>query len=195
MILSQRIRQAREDNNMTLDRLGELVGKTGPTIHKYESGDIKNIKPDLIEQIAEVLLVSPAYLMGWTDIKVRGFFPTPVYSVELNTDADGNAQLPRLKTIIPVEQEAFMCVMPDQSMAPLIPKNAEVVINIVDEIVPGDIVGIQKTPSSYPSLRRLEEFRDMTILRPFNPDYDIEIVEEDSDITIIGKAISVTVNL
>lgn len=35
MKLSQRIREVREERGLTVEQLGELVGKTGPMIHKY----------------------------------------------------------------------------------------------------------------------------------------------------------------
>ena len=47
--------------------LGNKIGKTEATVQRYESGEIKNLKNDIIEAIADALDVSPAYLMGWDD--------------------------------------------------------------------------------------------------------------------------------
>lgn len=126
---------------------------------------------------------------------MRGFFPTPTYGIEINNEANNKNKFKRLKMRIPDKQEVFLVSMPDQSMAPLIVEKAEVVINTDDEIIHGDIVCIQENRTSYPNIRKIEDIGNKTILRPINPDYSIDIIDEDSNITIIGKVISFTVNL
>lgn len=69
MSFSDRMKKAREIRGITLKELGKSIGKTEATVQRYESGEIKNLKNDIIEQIARVLDVSPAYLMGWSDEK------------------------------------------------------------------------------------------------------------------------------
>ena len=67
MSFAKRMKKARENKGMTLHELGEKIGRTEATVQRYESGNIKNLKSDVIEQIAFHLDVNPAYLMGWID--------------------------------------------------------------------------------------------------------------------------------
>nr|DAD85668.1 MAG TPA: helix-turn-helix domain protein [Siphoviridae sp. ctP6113] len=60
-----RIKAAREAAGLTQEELGTLCGTTKQTIFKYENNIVTNIPTDRMEKIAEVLNVTPAYLMGW----------------------------------------------------------------------------------------------------------------------------------
>lgn len=60
-----RIRAAREAKDLTQEELGTLCGTTKQTIFKYENNIVTNIPTDRLEKLAEVLAVTPAYLMGW----------------------------------------------------------------------------------------------------------------------------------
>lgn len=65
MTFSKRLKESRKSKGLTLSELGEKINKTEATIQRYESGNIKNLKNDTIEELALALNVSPAYLMGW----------------------------------------------------------------------------------------------------------------------------------
>lgn len=65
MDIGNRLRIARQRRNLTLAFVGQVLGKTEATVQRYESGNIKNLKLDTIEQLAMLYDVPPAYLMGW----------------------------------------------------------------------------------------------------------------------------------
>ena len=65
MTVGQRIKQRRKDMGMSADELGKRIGKNRATIFRYENGDIENLPVDVLKPIAEVLLTTPQYLMGW----------------------------------------------------------------------------------------------------------------------------------
>lgn len=67
MTIGQRIKYCREQKGLTQTELAERTGTTKQNIYKYENGIITNIPSDRIQLIADVLDVSPAYLMGWDD--------------------------------------------------------------------------------------------------------------------------------
>ncbi|GAA6817921.1 helix-turn-helix transcriptional regulator [Helicobacter pylori] len=71
MSFSKRMKQSREKQGITLAELGKRIGKTEATVQRYESGNIKNLKNDTIENIANALNVNPAYLMGWYDEQLQ----------------------------------------------------------------------------------------------------------------------------
>ena len=50
---------------MTLEEVARRIGCSRQTMSRYENGIIGNIPSDKIEAIADVLLTTPASLMGW----------------------------------------------------------------------------------------------------------------------------------
>ena len=69
MTLYERIRELRIEQDMTQDDLAHAMGyKDRSMITKIESGKV-DISQKKVIAFAKVLNTSPAYLMGWTDIK------------------------------------------------------------------------------------------------------------------------------
>ncbi|MCQ2009222.1 helix-turn-helix domain-containing protein [Sporolactobacillus sp. STSJ-5] len=69
MTISERIKEMRLKRDLTQKQLGDIIKKSEATVNRYESGNIKNLKNDTILEIAQALRCSPAYLMGWSDIR------------------------------------------------------------------------------------------------------------------------------
>lgn len=65
----ERIRMRREELGISQTALSELIGESKQTLYKYETGIISNIPSDKIEALADILKVSPSWIMGWTDDK------------------------------------------------------------------------------------------------------------------------------
>lgn len=66
-LIGQRLKSARIAAGLTQDQLSELVGENGKfTISKYERG-YRSIPRKKLEKFAEVLNVSPVYLLGYDD--------------------------------------------------------------------------------------------------------------------------------
>lgn len=70
MTIGERIKKLREEKNMSVDKLAELIGKNRATIYRYESNDIEKLPTSVLEPLCKALGTTPAYLMGWeTDNK------------------------------------------------------------------------------------------------------------------------------
>lgn len=67
MKVGQRIKERRKELKMSADELGRRLEKNRATIYRYENGDIENLPLDILEPIAEALLTTPQYLMGWDE--------------------------------------------------------------------------------------------------------------------------------
>ena len=63
--VNEMIRQRRKELGMTLLQLAELTGVKEATVQRWESGNIKTIKYETIELLANALNCTPSYLMGW----------------------------------------------------------------------------------------------------------------------------------
>jgi transcriptional regulator with XRE-family HTH domain len=64
-----RIKELRTSNKMTQEELAEKLGLQKSAIAKYENGRVENIKRSTLEKMANIFNVSPAYIMGLSDIK------------------------------------------------------------------------------------------------------------------------------
>lgn len=63
--IMKRMKTRREELNMSYQTLSEKVGISKSTLQRYETGYIKNMPVDKLEEIANALKISPLYLMGW----------------------------------------------------------------------------------------------------------------------------------
>ena len=62
-----RIVEMREALGISQTDLAEKIGVSKQTLYKYENGIISNVPSDIVEAMANVFRITPAYLMGWTD--------------------------------------------------------------------------------------------------------------------------------
>ena len=67
MTFCEKIKYLRENRGMTFQQVADIVGVGKSTVRKWETGDIKNLKRDKIQLLAEALGVNPGYLMGWNE--------------------------------------------------------------------------------------------------------------------------------
>lgn len=71
----ERLKQLRLNKELTQTELAKLIGVQAPTIQRYESGAIVNIKTSTIEILSKIFGVSPAYIIGCDysvpDIKIN----------------------------------------------------------------------------------------------------------------------------
>lgn len=67
--LSIRMKQRREELEISAAELASRLSMSKATIHRYESGEIQNIKMPVIYSIARELKVNPGWLMGKTEVK------------------------------------------------------------------------------------------------------------------------------
>lgn len=70
MTIGERIRKKREEIGMSQTELAKKVSISKQTLYKYETNIITNIPSNTIENIANVLELSPAILMGWESEKI-----------------------------------------------------------------------------------------------------------------------------
>lgn len=61
------IKERRLELHLTLREVADSVGVSEGTVSRWESGDIANMRRDKIAKLAEVLRVSPAVIMGWSE--------------------------------------------------------------------------------------------------------------------------------
>ena len=65
-ILNDRIKEIRTARGLTLKDVAASLGVEEATAQRYESGSIKNIKHEIVCQLADLFRCNPSYLMGWS---------------------------------------------------------------------------------------------------------------------------------
>ena len=67
MYFKAKVKNRRIELGLTMEDIAKLVGVSTPTIQRYESSEIKNIKRDKIKLLADALKITPANLMDWDE--------------------------------------------------------------------------------------------------------------------------------
>lgn len=65
MEIREIIKQKRLEKNMTMKQVADAVGVSEATVSRWESGEIANMKHRNIVDLANLLNIEPAILMGW----------------------------------------------------------------------------------------------------------------------------------
>ena len=70
------IHDRRIELGMTMKELGEKCDVSEATISRYESGNIKNMRRDVVAALAKALQINPKVLMDWNDDE-PGYYVDP----------------------------------------------------------------------------------------------------------------------
>lgn len=65
MSIGERIKARRKELGLEVEEIAVKLGKSRATVYRYESDDVENMPLAALVPLAEVLQVTPAYLMGW----------------------------------------------------------------------------------------------------------------------------------
>lgn len=130
----------------TLDDIARMVGVSGATVSRWESGDIANMRRDKIAKLAEALQISPSVIMGWeehnADSKHHGKIKQapvlgcvaagePLFAAE---NIDGYIDIPTSW-----KGEHFGLVIKGRSMEPRIMDDDIVVVRKQDDVDSGKV--------------------------------------------------------
>ncbi len=107
MGLSNILRKRRKELGLTLAEIAAKMGVSEATVQRWESGNIKNMRQERISSLAEVLHVTPAYLMGWEEESTQGQKKEAVQKDDPNEKKKD--EIRRLfDQMSPDQQEAFL---------------------------------------------------------------------------------------
>ena len=195
------IKREREKAGISQTDFAKMIKVTKQTLYKYEQGIITNIPSNKIEEIANVLGVSPSYIMGWEDTTEQ---PTPkrkgVVIPVLGHVAAG-IPIEMIEDIIDTEEipedmarhgEFFALKIKGDSMTPSINNSDVVIVRQQVDAENGDIV-IATVNGNDAVCKRLKKYSDGISLISLNPAYEplyfntSEIQE--APVKIIGKVI------
>lgn len=207
MTVGDRIRQVRQEQDVTQQELADYIGVSKQAVYKYENNIVTNIPTDKVDAIAKRLKVSPAYLMGWEEQPTpKPTSPSPIPRVhacpseESPSSARSRAATPTAlqnrEGDVDVPEDVrcdFALKCHGDSMVGAGIHDGDVVyIHIQPDVENGEIAAVRIGDEA--TLKRVYLHTDYIELRPENPAFEsiIRRKEDMNDVHIEGKAVGYT---
>lgn len=197
------LKRRRKELGLTLAQIAEQMGVAEATVQRWESGNIKSVRYDKIDKLAEILKVNPASFMGWSNEDSPlppNIIPMPkTYKIPLvGTIACGQPILAIEDADEIVEVPAhikadFALRCKGDSMIDARIYNGDIVyIHCQPEVESGQIAAVRIGDEA--TLKKVRMYSDMIILEPANQAFEPLIYrgEELNNIEILGKAVAFT---
>jgi repressor LexA len=190
-----RMREARNDKDLTVRELGEILGVSGATISRYETGEV-DPKRTFIAQTALVLGVDPAWLMG-ANVDKYTAKPIPCKKIPIvGMIAAGNPifaheNIEGYEWICDDDNVHFCLIVKGDSMTGARVFNGDVVfVRQQDDVNSGEIAVVLVDDEA--TLKRVYKIDGSIILHSENPSYpDMIFSRKDAKvIRVLGKAVA-----
>ena len=110
MTVGQRIKKRRKELGISADELGKRLGKDRSTVFRYENGYIEKLPIDILKPIADALLTTPEYLMGWEEIQKKNDILSDII-LKLNADSELLAMVDKITRLGVDQREAVKSVL------------------------------------------------------------------------------------
>lgn len=209
--IGKRIKQRREELNLTLDDIAAEVGVAKSTIQRYEKGNIVNLKLPVLHAIAKALDVNPLWICDKSDIMELDKCNSSNLPFSNILPFPKMKKIPLLGTIacgepiLATENIEDYVDLPEHIHADFSLRcEGDSMINA--RILDGDVVYIRQQPDvdngeiaavlidNEATLKRVYKYPNKLVLQPENPAYEplVYVGEELEEIRILGKAVYFT---
>lgn len=196
--VGKRIRARRLELSLTQDDLARKIGyKNKATISRIEA-DTRDITPSILKRIADALLVTPAYLMGWADEvdKKADSVRIPVYGrvaagipLEAITDIEDYEEIP---AAMAAQGDYLALTIRGDSMEPRIKDGDVVIVRKQEDVADGEI-GVVLVNGEDAVCKKIKKTPEGVMLISNNPKYDplyftaAEVIS--LPVTVLGKVV------
>lgn len=213
--IGYRIKERRKQLGLTGVEVAERVGIAQATYYRYETTKGENLTADLVRPLANVLLTTPEYLLGFTDDAsvARRENYTNIFPVEPSAKLAVAGVIRAGQPICTNQNESdtetvdakyadgnhFLLKVQGDSMSPTIPDGSIAIIRVQDTAEKGQIVAFAMD-GEYATLKRyLPQPDGSVLLRADNPLADSYIIKREQfeahEAFILGVCKSYKVNL
>lgn len=204
-----RLKQARELRNITLEEAGNKIGVHKSTILRWENGETEKFKIPMLETLASLYNVNPAWLMGY-DVPMErqkeesNVFPVPDIPKKVPVVGKISAGMPILAVeniegyeFAPSSQikegyTYFYLRVQGDSMN-LKFNEGDIVLVQKQNFLENDEIGVILVNGDDATVKKYKSENGLVILEPMstNPENTVQIYNpKNIDIKIIGKVIS-----
>lgn len=213
--IGYRIKERRKQIGLTGVEVAERIGIAQATYYRYETTKGENLPADLVRPLANVLLTTPEYLLGFTDDAsvARRENYTNVFPMEPSAKLPVAGVIRAGQPICTNQNESetetvdakyadgnhFLLKVQGDSMSPTIPDGSIAIIRVQDTAEKGQIVAFAMD-GEYATLKRyLPQPDGSVLLRADNPLADSYIIKREQfeahEAFILGVCKSYKVNL
>ena len=198
------VRKRRLEIGATLEEIGKAVGVSKATVQRWESGEIKNVRRDKINRLADALQTTPSCLMGWEE---PSSMPLPANMRPFDSKIDmvpvvspgrggwNGLPLPVYDGAMPVydrrnPQEYVWMQAEGDSMSPDINDGDFVLVHLQPVAENGDYV-IALLSGEEGTLKIFSRDSSGIMLRPLNPQHPYRFIPKDrsAELRIYGVVV------
>ena len=203
MTIGDRIKARRLEIGLSVDEVAKRIGKNRATVYRYESNDIEKYPLDILQPLAQALMTTPAYLMGWEDSESErpaNIIPMPEMRkipllgsiacgapILAEEHIEGHVDIPAN-----IHADFALTCKGDSMINARIFDGDTVYIRQQEEVLNGEIAAVLIDGEA--TLKRVRLFDDHIALEPENPMYKPLVYwnEEMNNVRILGKAVAFT---
>lgn len=197
--ISNKIKELRLKQNLTLEQLADKVGVGKSTVRKWETGMIENMRRDKIVLLAKALHVTPEYLLGWNENKeqasVQGVKIPVLGRVVAGIPIDAVEEILDYEEISPEiasQGDFFALQVKGNSMEPRIADGDVVIVRKQADVDSGEIA-IVLVNGDDATIKKVQKFNGGINLIPTNPAYPVLTYSnheiEQLPVSVIGKVV------
>lgn len=204
--LSTVLKQRRKELGLTLAQIADAMDVSEATVQRWESGNIKSVRYDKINKLADILKIHPSAIMGWDNQQEMpipsGFQPMPemervprIGRIACGDPITAEENIEDYDKVLKSWHADFTLVCCGDSMLPKIEDGDIVAIRAQPTVENGEIAAVRIGDEA--TLKQVFVHPDFVELRPLNPNFQsiIKKKEEMEDIHIEGKAVGLCRNL
>lgn len=199
MQMNQYIRIKRNNLKLTVEQVANYVGVSMPTVTRWESGEIKNIKNDKILKLATILEIDPMTLITWDqqeDAQQAKKMKPVLGFVKAGYDLVAEEQLLGYEEVSDSESnkgDYFLQVQGDSMTGSHIFDGSKVYIKSQSDVTSGDIA-VVIINGDEATIKKVIKEKDLLILEATNPAYENRYFTaqevNELPVSIIGKVVS-----
>lgn len=171
MSISTVLKERRKQLNYTLLDIANKMGVSEATVQRWESGNIKNLRQGRIVELAEVLEIAPAYLVGWM----------PKDAVQNNHELN-------------INEEVFGLKISGNSMEPRIYDGDLVIVKRQSDVESGEI-GVVDIEGGRTTTKKIIKQEGGILLVGLNSAAYTPKFYPDGEYVIVGKVLEVRGNM
>ena len=193
------IRSKRKSLGLTTEQIANFVGVSAPTVTRWETGEIKNIKNDKIMKLATILEVDPLALLTWesSEVTQQPVKLKPILGfVKAGYDLLADEQLLGYEEVSDKEAskgDYFLQVKGDSMTGSSIFDGSKVYIKSQPDVNSGEIA-VVLISNEEATIKKVIKQKDLLILEATNPNYENRYFSaqevQELPVSIIGKVVS-----
>lgn len=197
MNIGNLLKRKRQELNLTLEEVGNIVGVGKSTVRKWENGMIENMGRDKISLLAKALNISPLVLLDMDEDIYKSAGIDIMYAPLYDKLCCGNGGFvdDNIIEMIPIpskglnEQKEYFCQYAEgESMKDAGINDGDLLVFEKTDKVDYGVIGCFCTEDNVATCKKLTEMNGIMMLQPMNSNFDaIPIDPLNNNVRCIGK--------